>query len=160
MKEGELRWGRKYWASKREITSCVPDWRSPHYHQPWWQIDRTLSSCNIWIAKLSLSVSIDVEETTTVGAPSSGGEETLFEDKLSYNQLFWPFTQAFKAPNVVRWEKNFFKFISFSNNQDWRICLQRSGSLLSMQWDKYMFGTDEKLLDHQSLSPMREEPCW
>ena len=53
-------------------------------------------------AKLSLSVSIEVEETTTVGAPSSGGEETLFEDKVSYNQLFWPFTQAFKAPNVVR----------------------------------------------------------
>ena len=100
---GELRWGRKYWASKREITSCVPDWRSPHYHQPWWQIDRTLIPWKIRNAKLSLSVSWEVEETTTVGAPSSGGEETLFEDKVSYNQLFWPFTQAFKAPNVVRW---------------------------------------------------------
>lgn len=30
----------------------------------------------------------------------------MFEDKLSYNQLFWPSTQAFKAPNVVRCEND------------------------------------------------------
>ena len=50
--------------------------------------------------------SIEVDETTTVASGVATGEdvadETNFEDKVSYNQLFWPFTQAFKAPNVVR----------------------------------------------------------
>jgi hypothetical protein len=31
-------------------------------------------------------------------------KEPLLEDKISYNALFWPFVQRFKAPNVVRWE--------------------------------------------------------
>ena len=52
-----------------------------------------------------ISGSIDVEETTTASSAAVTGEnadETYFEDKISYNELFWPFTQAFKAPNVVR----------------------------------------------------------
>ena len=52
-----------------------------------------------------ISGSIDIEETTTVSSAAATGEiadETHFEDKVSYNELFWPFTQAFKAPNVVR----------------------------------------------------------
>ena len=49
--------------------------------------------------------SIEVDETTTAASAVVTGEiadEAHFEDKVSYNQLFWPFTQAFKAPNVVR----------------------------------------------------------
>ena len=46
--------------------------------------------------------SIEVEETTTSAGTQEIEAEADFEDKVSYNQLFWPFTQAFKAPNVVR----------------------------------------------------------
>ena len=59
-----------------------------------------------WLEKRThISGSIDVEETTTASSAAVTGEnadETYFEDKISYNELFWPFTQAFKAPNVVR----------------------------------------------------------
>ena len=45
-----------------------------------------------------------MDETTTAAAVTGDiADETHFEDKVSYNQLFWPFTQAFKAPNVVRY---------------------------------------------------------
>ena len=50
-----------------------------------------------------ISGSIETEESTTAAVTEDiADEETSFEDKVSYNQLFWPFTQAFKAPNVVR----------------------------------------------------------
>ena len=38
-------------------------------------------------------------DDTTTSAPST---DDAYEDKISYNMLFWPYVQVFKAPNVVR----------------------------------------------------------
>ena len=55
---------------------------------------------NVSAAVCTAKVCIPEAEETTSQSPD--WTPPLQEGKISYNLLFWPYVQLFKAPNVVR----------------------------------------------------------